>query len=79
MTDENTTALVKEVLEELRVGLQSHGGDMEVVAIDYPTVRLRLVGACGACPHALMTLKSGIERALHERVSTDIVVERVED
>lgn len=70
---------IKDVLEQLRASLQGHGGDMEVVAIEYPTVRLRLVGACGTCPHALMTLKSGIERTLHEQVSEDIVVERIED
>ncbi len=70
---------IREVLEELRGALQADGGDMEVVAIDGTKVMLRLVGACGCCPHATMTLKQGIERILRERVSEDIQVERVED
>ena len=32
--------------------------------------------ACGACPHAQMTLKDGIERILRESVDPEIVVER---
>lgn len=68
---------IKEVLEKLRVFLQNDGGDMEVVAIEGKTVRLRLQGACGSCPHATMTLKDGIENALRENVDPEIVVERV--
>ena len=69
---------IREVLEELRGALQADGGDMEVVGIDGTNVNLRLVGACGCCPHATMTLKNGIERILRERVNADIVVERVD-
>ena len=63
-------------LEELRVQLQADGGDLEVVSITGKTVLLRLRGACGACPHAQMTLKDGIERILRESVDPEIVVER---
>jgi Fe-S cluster biogenesis protein NfuA len=69
---------IRETLEELRGALQDDGGDLEVVSIDGTSVKLRLQGACGCCPHATMTLKHGIERILRERVSPDIVVERVE-
>ncbi|MDD3119311.1 MAG: NifU family protein [Victivallales bacterium] len=68
---------IKTKLEELRVLLQNDGGDMEVVAIEGKTVKLRLKGACGCCPHATMTIKDGIERILREDVDPDIVVERV--
>ncbi len=71
-------AQIRETLEELRGMLQDDGGDLEVVSIDGTSVKLRLQGACGCCPHATMTLKHGIERILRERVSPDIVVERVE-
>ena len=57
--------------------LQADGGDMELVNIEGKTVYLRLQGACGHCPHATITLKSGIERILRETVDSDIVVERV--
>ena len=64
-------------LEELRKMLQADGGDLELVGIDGKTVKLRLRGACGCCPHAAMTLKHGIERALRESVDPEITVERV--
>ena len=56
--------------------LQADGGDLEVVSITGKNVLLRLRGACGACPHAQMTLKDGIERILRESVDPEIVVER---
>ena len=68
---------IKAKLEELRGMLQADGGDLEVVAIEDKTVKLRLRGACGSCPHATMTLKQGIERILRESIDPEIVVERV--
>ena len=68
---------IREKLEELRGMLQADGGDMDVVAIEGKTVKLRLRGACGSCPHATMTLKQGIERILRESIDPEIVVERV--
>ena len=62
-------------LDELRPALQSHGGDLELVAIEDKTVRLKLKGACHGCPHAMMTIKQGIEQALREAVDPDITVE----
>ena len=67
---------IREKLEELRGMLQADGGDLEVVSITGKTVFLRLRGACGACPHAQMTLKDGIERILRDSVDPEIVVER---
>ena len=51
---------IKAKLEELRTGLQNDGGDLELVKIDGKVVYLRLVGHCGSCPFAMMTLKQGI-------------------
>ncbi len=68
---------VKAKLEELRVGLQADGGDLEFVKMDGKVVYLRLVGHCGSCPFAMMTLKQGIEASLRE-LDPEITVERVE-
>ena len=68
---------IKAKLEELRGMLQADGGDLELVSIEDKTVKLRLRGACGSCPHATMTLKQGIERILRESIDPDIIVERV--
>lgn len=67
---------IKAKLEELRGMLQADGGDLELVAIEGKTVKLRLQGACGCCPHAQMTLRDGIQRVLREAVDPEIVVER---
>ncbi|MBP5791658.1 MAG: NifU family protein [Kiritimatiellae bacterium] len=67
---------IKAKLEELRSGLQADGGDLELVNIDGKVVYLRLVGHCGSCPFAMMTLKQGIETALQD-IDPEITVERV--
>ncbi len=69
---------IRTKLEELRESLQSHGGDLEIDSIEGSLVKLRLTGACGACPHAVRTLKQGIEAALREEVDSSITVEQVE-
>ena len=68
---------IKSKLDELRRMLQADGGDAELIEISGKTVKLRLRGACGCCPHATMTLKQGIERVLRETIDPEIVVERV--
>ena len=68
---------VKERLESLRAGLQADGGDLEFVKMDGKVVYLRLVGHCGSCPFAMMTLNQGIEVSLRE-IDPEITVERVE-
>jgi Fe-S cluster biogenesis protein NfuA len=66
---------VEKVLDSIRPALQADGGDVELVDIDGGVVKVRLMGACGGCPMAQMTLKGGIEVALKERIPA---VERVE-
>ena len=66
---------VEKVLNSIRPALQADGGDVELVDIDGGVVKVRLMGACGGCPMATMTLKGGIEAALKERIPA---VERVE-
>ncbi len=64
-------------LNELRVHLQADGGDLEVVSVEGKSVKLRLRGACGHCPHAAMTIKGGLERILRDEIDPEIVIERV--
>ncbi|MFH1369823.1 MAG: NifU family protein [Planctomycetota bacterium] len=60
---------VKTIIDAIRPNLQSHGGDVELVATDSDnTVKVRLQGACSGCPGAKMTLKMGIKRLLKEKV-----------
>lgn len=58
---------VQEVLERIRPALQRDGGDVELVNVgDDGVVSVKLVGACGGCPMATITLKNGIEATLKE-------------
>ena len=59
---------VEKVLDELRPFLMAEGGNVEVVDIDGPIVKVRLQGACGSCPSSTMTLKMGIERKMRESI-----------
>jgi len=70
---------VVQFIEEIRPLIQGHGGDVEFVSMEGHTVNLRLHGACHACPHAMMTLKNGIEAEMREKLSPDLTVERVLD
>ena len=65
-------------LETIRPSLQADGGDVELVNVsDDGIVSVRLLGACGGCPHATMTLKMGIERILREQIPQVKSVESV--
>lgn len=68
---------VETVLDELRPYLISDGGNVELVEIEGPVVRLRLQGACGSCPSSAMTLRMGIERKLKEEIPEIDEIEQV--
>lgn len=73
LTPEN----VETVLDELRPYLMADGGNVELVELDGPVVKLRLQGACGSCPSSTMTLRMGIERRLREFIPEITEVEQV--
>ena len=53
---------VSKVIDQVRPFLQQDGGDVELVEVTEDNiVKVKLVGACGSCPHSLYTLKNGIE------------------
>jgi Fe-S cluster biogenesis protein NfuA/nitrite reductase/ring-hydroxylating ferredoxin subunit len=62
---------VRDALGEVRPYLESHGGDVELLGIDGPAVRLRLNGSCSGCPSSAMTLKLAIENAI-QRAAPEI-------
>jgi Fe-S cluster biogenesis protein NfuA/nitrite reductase/ring-hydroxylating ferredoxin subunit len=59
-------ARVQDALDGVRPYLESHGGNVELVAVEDGVVRLRLDGSCSGCPSSAMTLKLAIEKAIHE-------------
>ncbi|MBA2239734.1 MAG: NifU family protein [Solirubrobacterales bacterium] len=55
---------VRDALGEVRPYLESHGGDVELLAVEAGVVKLRLQGSCSGCPSSTMTLKLAIEDAI---------------
>jgi Fe-S cluster biogenesis protein NfuA len=53
------------------------GGNVELVDIEGPVVKLRLQGACGSCPSSTMTLRMGIERKLRDMIPEIAEIEQV--
>jgi len=69
MTGVNIKEKVKALLNDVRPNLQADGGDVELIDISEDgIVKVKLLGACGGCPMAQMTLKMGIEKYLKERI-----------
>ena len=81
MTDQErplVEARVKNALEQIRPYLQQDGGDVEYVDItNEGVVMVRLQGHCGSCPHAMQTLKQGIEAALKRVIPEVKSVEKI--
>lgn len=58
----------RQVLDGVRVALQSHGGDVELDSIRGGIAYVRLQGACNGCSMASVTMRDGVEAALVQGV-----------
>ena len=67
-TTSDMKSRVTSALDEVRPALQMDGGDVELVGIEDGVVQVRLLGACGGCPMATMTLVGFVEERLRARV-----------
>ena len=81
MTDEEKSIIERKVqnaLSQIRPYLQQDGGDVEYVDMtNEGVVMVHLQGHCGSCPHAMQTLKQGIEVAIKKVIPEVKSVERV--
>jgi len=59
---------VEAALSHISLALQADGGDVELLDVKEGVVSVRLTGACGGCPMAMVTLRNGIERILKQEV-----------
>ena len=72
------TAKVQNVIEQIRPYLQSDGGDIQFVDLtEDMIVKVELQGACGCCPHSIMTLKNGVEQAVVKAIPEIVAVESI--
>ncbi len=77
MSIEELKERVEKSLDSIRPALMADGGNVELVDVENGIVKVRLQGACGTCPSALMTLKQGIEVRVKEDVPEIQEVEAV--
>ena len=81
MTDQEKSVVevrVQNALSQIRPYLQQDGGDVEYVDMtNEGVVMVRLTGHCGSCPHAIQTLKQGIETAIKRVIPEVKSVERI--
>ena len=69
---------VEKALAEIRGGLQSDGGDIELVEVTSDgIVKVRLKGACAGCPMSQMTLTNFVEKTIKNIVPEVKKVEAV--
>jgi len=75
MTKKDINVQIEEVLEKLRPYLNSDGGDIEFIKFEDGVVFVKLLGACGNCPHRNDTIKGGVLAALKDEIPevTDII------
>lgn len=66
--EESFEAKVSEVIERIRPALQMDGGDIEIVAVEKPNLKVRLKGACYCCPSASYTLYNGVYSELKKEI-----------
>lgn len=76
LTNLERIRLIEETLERnVRPALRQDGGDIQLVDVDGPRVKVALRGMCAGCQVADFTLRDVVQRKLREFVSDDIVVE----
>ncbi|HOP34734.1 MAG TPA: NifU family protein [Syntrophales bacterium] len=69
---------VQALINDVRPKLQADGGDIELIDVTGDgVVKVKLLGACGGCPMAQMTLKMGVERYLKSKLPEVQKVESV--
>lgn len=60
---------INETIEMVRPYLIADGGDIKFVELtDDMVVKVQLLGACGACPYSIQTLKNGVEQAVKKQI-----------
>mgnify|MGYP001558802784 FL=1 len=75
MIEEN----IKAILAEVRPMLALHRGDVDFVSFDHSSVvvQVRLKGTCHGCPLSQLTLKTGIEGLMREKIKEVKSVEAI--
>jgi Fe-S cluster biogenesis protein NfuA len=68
---------VDAALERIRPQILADGGDVWLINVADGIAYVQMVGACGGCSAAIVTLKAGIERVVREDVPEIRAVEQL--
>ncbi len=60
------TERVEAALESIRPMLASHGGDVELVSVEPPSIEVRFTGSCDGCPASQLTFHAGVKKAVED-------------
>lgn len=63
-----TREQVEDVMEKIRIGLKSEGGDIQLIEVKDDIVYVKLTGACGTCPMSSLTLKNWVETTMKNEI-----------
>lgn len=55
---------VNAAIDKVRPGIQMDGGEVWLIRVENGTAFVQMLGACGGCAAANMTLKGAIERVV---------------
>jgi len=69
---------VEAALDNVRVGLKSEGGDIELVDVKDTVVYVKLKGACGTCPMSVLTMKNWVESSIKKEIPEITAVQAVQ-
>jgi len=66
---------IEEILDRtIRPGLQSDGGDIEVLSFENAEVKIMYQGACGGCPSSMMGTLEAIQSILRNELENEEIV-----
>jgi Fe/S biogenesis protein NfuA len=72
-------AVLKVLVEKINPSVASHGGRVDLIAVENDIAYLRFGGGCQGCGQAQATLKNGVEKTLFAEVPQLVKVMDVTD
>jgi Fe-S cluster biogenesis protein NfuA len=68
---------INTALDRIRPAIAADGGDVWLIRVESETAYVQMLGACGGCAAAHLTLKNGIEAVICEDVPEITKVEAI--
>ena len=77
--NEDVVSKIKSILNtRIRPAVAQDGGDIVFKKYEDGILYVKMEGACSGCPHAVITLKNGVEKTLKHYIPELIAVKEVD-